>query len=70
MLNKAKTLEGYKLDSIDGDIGKVKDIYFDDKFWTVRYLVVEAGDWITPNQVLISPYALIAVDQEVHGFIR
>jgi uncharacterized protein YrrD len=60
MLNKAKTLEGYKLDSIDGDIGKVKDIYFDDKFWTVRYLVVEAGDWIQPNMVLISPYALIA----------
>ena len=64
MLNKAKTLEGYKLDSIDGDIGKVKDIYFDDKFWTVRYLVVEAGNWITPNMVLISPYSLIDVDQE------
>jgi len=64
MLNKAKTLEGYKLDSIDGDIGKVKDIYFDDKFWAIRYLVVDVSSWLTFNQVLISPYALIDVDPE------
>jgi len=61
-LNRAKTLEGYTLDSLDGDIGKVKDFYFDDQYWTVRYLVVDAGTWLTASQVLISPYALIAVD--------
>jgi len=39
MLNKAKTLKGYKLDSLDGEIGKVKEFYFDDQHWTLRYLV-------------------------------
>ena len=58
MLNKAKTLTGYKLNSRDGEIGKVKEFYFDDKYWTVRYLVADTGDWLTGRQVLISPYAL------------
>ena len=61
-LNKVKTLEGYTLDSLDGDIGKVKDFYFDDQYWAIRYLVVDTGNWLSFNQVLISPYALIAVD--------
>jgi len=29
MLNKAKILNGYKLNSRDGEIGKVKEFYFD-----------------------------------------
>ena len=64
MLKKAKILEGYKLDSLDGEIGKVKEFYFDDRHWTIRYLVAETGTWLTDRQVLISPYALIAVNKE------
>ena len=64
MLNKAKTLKGYKLDSLDGEIGKVKEFYFDDQHWAVRYLVADTGNWLTGRQVLISPYALGAVNQE------
>ena len=40
MLNKAKTLKGYKLHGLDGEIGKVKEFYFDDRHWTIRYLIV------------------------------
>jgi len=64
MLNKAKTLKGYKLNSRDGEIGKVKEFYFDDKYWTIRYLVADTGDWLTGRQVLISPYALGFVNRE------
>jgi len=64
MLNKAKTLEGYKLHSLDGEIGKVKEFFFDDKHWTIRYLVGDTGNWLTGKQVLISPYALVAVNKE------
>ena len=31
MLNKAKTLKGYKLNSRDGVIGKVNEFYFEDR---------------------------------------
>ena len=64
MLNKAQTLKGYKLHSLDGEIGKIKEFYFDDHYWTIRYLVADTGNWLTGTQVLISPYALAAVNKE------
>lgn len=64
MLIKAKTLKGFKLHSLDGEIGKVKEFYFDDHHWTIRYLVADTGNWLTDRQVLISPYALVAVNKE------
>jgi hypothetical protein len=64
MLSNAKTLKGYKLHSLDGEIGKVKEFYFDDQHWAIRYLVADTGDWLTGRQVLISPYALVDVNKE------
>jgi hypothetical protein len=64
MLSKVGTLTGYKLDSLDGEIGKVKEFYFDDRHWAIRYLVADTGNWLTGRQVLISPYALVAVMEE------
>jgi PRC-barrel domain len=64
MLSKAKTLTDYKLESLDGVIGKVKEFYFDDQHWAIRYLVADTGNWLTGRQVLISPYALVAVVNE------
>ena len=60
MLHRAKVLRGYKLDSLDGEMGRVKDFYFDDERWTVRYLVADTGNWLRGRLVLISPYALVA----------
>src|ERR1700691_814405 len=64
MLYTAKTIKRYKLDSLDGEIGNVKDFYFDDQHWTIRYLVADTGGWLSDRQVLISPYALVAVNKE------
>jgi uncharacterized protein YrrD len=58
MLRRAKELTGYKLGARDGEIGKVKEFYFDDQSWTVRYLIADTGGWLSGRQVLISPYAL------------
>jgi len=60
MLFKTKTLKGYKLDSLDGEFGKVQEFLFDDHHWSIRYLVANTGNWLTGRQVLISPYALVA----------
>jgi len=64
MLSKAKTLKDYKLDSLDGEIGKVKEFYFDDRHWAIRYLVADTGNWLMGVQVLISPYALVDVNKD------
>jgi hypothetical protein len=64
VLSIAKTLKGYTLHGLDGEIGRVREFYFDDRHWTVRYLVAETGNWLTGRQVLISPHALGAVTKE------
>jgi hypothetical protein len=64
MLNEAATLKGYTLQCLDGAIGRVKEFYFDDRHWTIRYLVAETGNWLVGRQVLISPHALGAVNRE------
>jgi len=65
MLRQTKELQSFKLRANDGDIGKVNEVYFDDTYWTVRYLVADTGGWLSGRQVLISPYALNpAIDEE------
>ena len=51
-------LIGYSLQATDGEIGEVVDFYFDDETWTIRYLVVKTGGWLSGRKVLISPVAL------------
>jgi hypothetical protein len=45
------------LAALDGDMGHVKDFYFDDKNWVIRYLVADTGAWLTDRLVLLSPHA-------------
>jgi len=65
MLIKAKTLQDYQLDSIDGKFASIKEFLFDDRHWAIRYLVADTGNWLAGRQVLISPYALLAVVNEL-----
>ena len=58
MLRSIKQSYGDKLGASDGEIGRVKDFYFDDQSWAVRYVVAETGNWLTSRKVLISPHAL------------
>ena len=66
MLARCSALKGYRLNSLDGELGRVKEFLFDDRYWTIRYLVVETGSWLTGRQVLISPYALSTVQVASH----
>jgi hypothetical protein len=62
MLRNLEDLTGYKLLAKDGEIGVVSDFYFDDRKWSVRYLVVDVGGWILKERVLISTLALETSD--------
>jgi len=57
MLLQTKDLQDLAIGATDGKIGDVKDIYFDDKAWVIRYLVVDTGSWLSSRKVLISPIA-------------
>ncbi len=60
MLRATNKLIGKHIDATDGHIGSVTDFYFDDATWTVRYMVVDTGTWLTGRQVLVAPEAVIA----------
>ncbi|MDB6112945.1 MAG: hypothetical protein JWR69_4695 [Pedosphaera sp.] len=63
MLRSIKQLYGNKIAASDGDIGHVKDFYFDDQNWAIRYLVMDTGSWLAGRKVLISPHSLGRLDQ-------
>jgi uncharacterized protein YrrD len=63
MLLNIKALYGSKLAAQDGDIGHVKDFYFDDKSWVIRYMVANTGSWLKERMVLLSPHAFGKWDQ-------
>lgn len=52
-----KQLYGRKLGTEDGEFGHVKDVYFDDQSWEIRYLVADTGSWLSGRQVLLSTHA-------------
>ena len=64
MVHSIKRLIGYRLAALDGEIGHLKDFYFDDGEWTIRYAVAEAGTWLRSRQVLLSPRAFGEIE---HG---
>ena len=62
MKHSIKSLIGFTIGATDGDIGLVKDFYFEDNSWIVRYLVIETGSWQKGRKVLISPDAILTPD--------
>jgi len=58
MLRNLKDLENYKIGATDGEIGHVKDFYFEDDAWVLRYFVVDTGSWLSSRKVLISPISV------------
>jgi len=62
VLRSAEDLRGHTIQAADGEIGKVDQFLFDDQTWTIRYLVVNTGNWLLERLVLVSPIAIRAID--------
>jgi len=68
MKRSIEDLIGFQMKETDGEIGKVEEFYFDDKTWTIRYLIVKTGNWLSGRKVLISPKSLLPPDWENEEF--
>lgn len=64
MLRSIRQLYGKRLGASDGDIGHVKDFYFSDQQWVVRYVIADTGSWLSGRLVLISPHAFGDIYQD------
>lgn len=58
MLRSMKDLLDYGISATDGPAGSVRDFYFDDEVWAVRYLVVDTGVILPGKKVLLAPQAI------------
>jgi uncharacterized protein YrrD len=68
-LQAIKKLDHCRVVATDGQVGTVRDVYFDDERWVVRYLVVETGSWLNARRVLISPYAVRFIDWQTRAVV-
>ncbi len=68
MLIVPTALHGYKIEALDGRLGKVKDFLFDDRTWRCRWIVVDTGGWLLGRRVLIHPSAFESVDHAAEVF--
>ena len=66
-MRSVKELRGYSIRATDGEIGRVHEFLFDDLTWTIRYLVVDTGDWLPGRKVLVSPAAVDRPDAEAES---
>jgi sporulation protein YlmC with PRC-barrel domain len=48
-------LKGFEVFATDGPIGKVRDFYFDDSTWKIKYIVVHTNKLSKSRDVLIMP---------------
>jgi hypothetical protein len=62
MLRSTEEILGFDLTAADGNIGKVKDLCFDDTAWVVRYFVADSLGWLGGRRILLAPEALAKVD--------
>ena len=67
MLVSLNELHGSSVNATDGDVGQVKDVYFDDRHWTIRFMVVDIHPWVplSPKN-LISPISLREFNNKEH----
>ncbi len=66
MLRSSDDLRRMTVDATDGEIGRIDEFYFDDEAWTIRYLVVRTGSWLSGRTVLLTPDAVTGADWTAH----
>jgi hypothetical protein len=58
MLRRLDEIRRYTIDAEDGEIGRCHDFLFDDRQWTIRYMVADTRKWLPGRKVLVSPISL------------
>ena len=61
MLVLESALNGFSVDASDGPIGTLAEVLFDDRSWTLRWLVVDTGRFLPGRKVLLHPSSIASV---------
>jgi uncharacterized protein YrrD len=69
MLRSFAHLRGSTIHASDGEIGSLRDVYFDDQSTLIRYFIIDTATWLPGRRVLLAPAAVGGVDAESGGII-
>ncbi|WP_067724945.1 PRC-barrel domain-containing protein [Oceanobacillus damuensis] len=64
MYNYTSQIKNYNIHATDGEMGKIKDLYIDDKNWEIRYAIVDTRKWLPGRKVLLPPSTFTAIHEE------
>jgi uncharacterized protein YrrD len=67
MLRRINEIIGYTFFAKENDVGKCKDLLFDDQRWTVRHMVADTGGWLVGQKVLVSPVMVQKTDWQMQS---
>ena len=54
-------LIGLPVEALDGEMGSIADVLFDQTTWKLRWLVVKIAGWLVQTSVLIHPLSVMSV---------
>jgi sporulation protein YlmC with PRC-barrel domain len=52
-LRSMRSITGFEIEATDGEIGHVKDCIVEDAKWTIKYLVIDTGNWLPGKKILV-----------------
>ena len=61
-LRSTREVIGYHIHALDGTVGHIENLLFDEDSWQVRYIEVDTRNWWPGKHVLISPQWIDAMD--------
>ncbi len=70
MDKNALTMQGFVVQASDGKLGKVTDLFLDDRQWRIIYLVVVDSAWLSSKKILLPVGAIDRVswgDHVIHA---
>jgi hypothetical protein len=63
-LCSSREMVGYRVSARDGRIGHVEDLLYDGTSWSIRFVLVDARNWIDGGWLLVPPQLVRARDGE------
>jgi uncharacterized protein YrrD len=61
-LRSSNEVIGYDIQETNGSLGHVEDFLFDSRDWSIRFMIVNTGNWLPGKHVLISPQLIADVN--------
>lgn len=68
-LLSANAMTDYVLHAVDGDVGLIHGLLIDTDTWIIRYLVVDAGEWLEDRFTLLAPRVIQSLNHDDRHFL-